>query len=430
LTVKPELSSRLYLLGADGILFHQPSWRLYHLNTTASFIWCCIEEGLAPPAIADAVALRFDIALEQAKHDLSQCLAAWEAEGLLAPTRLGAAELVEQDNAFAETTITPVSPPSSSGSERPTAFACDASCASGYAPEQTSRGPADASLPGDHRGHTYRIGSTILQIRYGSRSAESLVHPIFDHLADAQSSTKPPPKCTLTVREKMGGFVLFRGRTELSGTVSRAELVPLVQREAILATYASTDCLAGFHAGAVAAECGCILLPGAPGSGKSTLMAALMAAGLTYLGDELALVTKGTHLVQPVPVSLGLKRGSWAVLAPTYPALETLETFRQADGTEVRYLPPPNPSPPRHPAYPVRHLVFPKFAPNAKTTLTPLGPAESLYRLAEAGYTVRGRLEQHIVEELIGWVGALDCYALVLNDLKRAVSLLRDLLQG
>jgi hypothetical protein len=69
------------------------------------------------------------------------------------------------------------------------------------------------------------------------------------------------------------------------------------------------------------------------------------------------------------------------------------------------------------------------FAPNAKTTLTRLGAAESLYRLAEAGYAVPGRLEQHVVEELIGWISALACYALVLNDLERAVSLLRDLLQ-
>jgi len=46
--------------------------------------------------------------------------------------------------------------------------------------------------------------------------------------------------------------------------------------------------LAFFHAGAVSWRGGAILLPGRSMSGKSTLVAALLAAGARYLSDELA----------------------------------------------------------------------------------------------------------------------------------------------
>jgi hypothetical protein len=65
--------------------------------------------------------------------------------------------------------------------------------------------------------------------------------------------------------------------------------------------------LAFFHAGAVSWRGGAILLPGRSMSGKSTLVAALLAAGARYLSDEFAPVD-ATGRVHPWARPLALRR--------------------------------------------------------------------------------------------------------------------------
>jgi hypothetical protein len=60
------------------------------------------------------------------------------------------------------------------------------------------------------------------------------------------------------------------------------------------------------HAGAVAGPHGAVVLPGAPGAGKSTMTAALVRAGCGYLSDELAALDLEGRLVHPFPRPLAL----------------------------------------------------------------------------------------------------------------------------
>jgi hypothetical protein len=59
------------------------------------------------------------------------------------------------------------------------------------------------------------------------------------------------------------------------------------------------------HAGAVAIEGSAVLFPGASFSGKSTLVAALVRAGATYMSDEFAVLdAAGRAIAYPRPISI------------------------------------------------------------------------------------------------------------------------------
>ena len=63
-------------------------------------------------------------------------------------------------------------------------------------------------------------------------------------------------------------------------------------------------------------------LPGARGSGKGTLAAALVAAGAEFVTDDYAPLEQASWLVWPVPYAPGIKRGSWRALERYYPDLQ------------------------------------------------------------------------------------------------------------
>lgn len=419
------------LLGSEGILLRHETQRLYYLNTTAAFVWCCLEEGLDPSAIAPAVAEQFGISISVARRDVFAALSLWQSEGLIGTARLDAAEGSTPDP---DENGAPLEGSSSQSALLATDVAGNGERVphplSGQCEDRRPPG-ANSALPGTlHHEHCYGVGDAVLRVRYWSEKSEAIVHSVLMHLEVAATLTKRRELVTLDITEDASGFSLSRDGARVRDAMRRQELAPAVHREALLAAYASTDCLAGIHAGAVRNEYGCLLLPGAPGSGKSTLTAALVAEGFTYLSDDLALIVRDTHVIRPAPVSIGLKRGSWAVLAHAFPGVEALSTYCQEDGTEVRYLAPPKTQLPSDSGSPAALVVFPTYEPQGPTELTRISAAKALYRLAEAGYAIRGQLEPRVVEDLIAWITPLECYELRLSVLSEAISKLKGLLAG
>src|SRR5205807_580535 len=110
------------------------------------------------------------------------------------------------------------------------------------------------------------------------------------------------------------------------------------------------------HAGVVSTGSGCVLLPAAPGSGKSSLTAALTHRGYGYFSDEIALISRDTFLVPPVPLAICVKESGWALIGRYYPELFNAWPHHRYDGKDVRYLPPPKRAGDL-PPMPVRHII-------------------------------------------------------------------------
>ena len=141
------------------------------------------------------------------------------------------------------------------------------------------------------------------------------------------------------------------------------------------------------HAAVVEKEGAAVILPAPPGSGKSTLCAALVARGWRLLSDELTLVRPGDGRIDPLPRPVSLKNGSIDVIRAWAPAAElsppVLDTLK---GT-VAHMRVPGASVARagEPATPA-WIVFPKWRAGAAAELVPVAQARAHLRLAENAF--------------------------------------------
>jgi len=141
------------------------------------------------------------------------------------------------------------------------------------------------------------------------------------------------------------------------------------------------------HAAVVEKEGAAVILPAPPGSGKSTLCAALVARGWRLLSDELTLVRLDDGRIDPVPRPVSLKNGSidviraWAPHAhlspPVTDTLKGTVAHMRAPGDSVARA--------REPATPA-WIVFPQWRAGAPAEMVPVPQARAHLRLAENAF--------------------------------------------
>jgi hypothetical protein len=204
----------------------------------------------------------------------------------------------------------------------------------------------------------------------------------------------------------------------------------MLHGHSLIIAYELSHCLFGLHAAAVFYQGKCVLMPALSGSGKSTLTAALVGSGAFLFADDIVLLTPAPVRMRPVPVVIGLKSGSWNVLAPYHPEIASLPIHLRADDKHVRYLAPsvdtmvPMASQP----FPVDFIVIPKFVNDSNAAgLIKISPADGLCRLTEAGYDIRGEMTATCIKELIDWITHIPCYEMHFNQLDNAVSAIQKL---
>jgi hypothetical protein len=182
-----------------------------------------------------------------------------------------------------------------------------------------------------------------------------------------------------------------------------------------------------FHAAAAAKDDRVVILPAPTGSGKTTLVAELVRAGMDYLSDEVVAIDPESGLVHPVPKSLTLKAGSW----PLFPALsnpssrdgtDDLGTPRHIDPRQLREDSISGPAMPSL-------VVFPRYAPGAPTRLRGLTPDESLVSLAENSFNLapHGKRGLRVLCQI---VETAPCLELVMGELGAACELIAGLLEN
>ncbi|MBV8603304.1 MAG: HprK-related kinase A [Pelomonas sp.] len=182
------------------------------------------------------------------------------------------------------------------------------------------------------------------------------------------------------------------------------------------------------HAACVARAGRAMILPAPPGSGKSTLTAALVHRGWRLLSDELTLVDYDAAHLNGTTRPVNLKNDSIGVIARFAPeAVLSRPMHDTSKGTVALMAPPPaSVRAAAEPAVPA-WIVLPRWRAGASARLTPLEPGAAFMQLAEnamnyhllgaTGFEALGRLVdrceawQFEYGELDEAIAALDAFA-------------------
>ena len=175
------------------------------------------------------------------------------------------------------------------------------------------------------------------------------------------------------------------------------------------------------HAAVLARGENAVILPGAPGAGKSTLTAALSLRGWRLLSDELTLIDPQTGLIHGLARPISLKNQSIAVMHAFAPEAVIGPIAHDTAKGSVAHLKPTNFSVtqvavPAKPAW----VVFPRWKKDASIQFNPLSKSLAFMGLAEQGfnYSVHGEAGFNILTKTID---ACDCYDLTYSQLDEAI---------
>jgi len=470
-----EEGLRFFLLEDAGILFSEGQQELYALNTPAAYVWCCLEEGLTPDQISAAFSKSFDVPLEQAAQATGDLLSRWQASGYIRGVPDTAHSEIDWTTALARLMASPSlreefeNSPAAVTKElrvascdrkavallRPAALDFEAlqlqkskssklienffkssqfvlwSSTAGKSRQSVLQAALDArGRRGGrmNRARYYRLLTTTFAIRFSSAAEEARVHPALAHL----EAELAPSDAVLEVINAAGGHVLLDGIAPFGFCRDLARVTPRLKTLLLQKAVQRHSFLLQIHAGVVSNGQKCLLLPASPGGGKTTLTAALTAAGFQYFSDEVALLEEPDLEVRAVPISLAVKSGALEVLAPLFPQLHRSTNHVREDFETVAYLNPPAASfrYDLNRTHPAGWIVFPQYSARAITELRPIGKAEALARLMGEILVVAKPLDKRIVRSLVQWIRQVECYELPNSSLSQAVQLIGRLLKS
>jgi len=141
------------------------------------------------------------------------------------------------------------------------------------------------------------------------------------------------------------------------------------------------------HAAAMSLHGQGIILAGAPGQGKSTLAAGLLARGWSYLSDEFALIQPDTRMLEPYPKALCIKAGSFDPVIELGLPLDLSRVLHKGSKGPVSLLDPlaVRPDAVSKPC-PVRMIVFPQYRPDAAPAVEEISRAQAVFELVQASF--------------------------------------------
>lgn len=181
------------------------------------------------------------------------------------------------------------------------------------------------------------------------------------------------------------------------------------------------------HAGVVERGGRAMLLPASPGSGKSTLCAALAHAGWRLLSDEFAIVDPKTSEIVPIPRPIALKGPSIGIIGARVRDGRFGAALTDLEQRVASHLAPPAT------AVAMQHvrglaawIIVPKWKAGAAFTLEPVERARMTAHLADSSFNYN-MVGPAGFDRLVDLVDASTCGALTYSDLDDAVARLDDL---
>jgi len=177
------------------------------------------------------------------------------------------------------------------------------------------------------------------------------------------------------------------------------------------------------HAAVVERDGMAAILPAPPGSGKSTLCAALVHRGWRLLSDELALLRPHDGLLVPVPRPVSLKNRSIDVVRGYVAgAVLSRPVSNTTKGTVAHLKAPPDSVARAHEAARPAWIVFPKYEAGAATSLIPIPPARAFFRVADNAFNY-SEMGARGFATLAGTIERCASYDFRYSDLDEAMAL-------
>lgn len=195
-------------------------------------------------------------------------------------------------------------------------------------------------------------------------------------------------------------------------------------------------CLAGqahhylmLHAAVLERQGRCIILPGEPGAGKSTLTAALMLTGWRLLSDELTMVDRDDGLIVALARPVSLKNQSIDLIRRFAPDAQFGETAHDTHKGTVAHLRPSAQSVARvQEKGRAAHIVFPRWRAEGDTRLSARPKGGSFEHVANHAfnYSLLGRLGFEMNADLID---RCDCWDFEYTRLDEALRVFEELVR-
>ena len=176
------------------------------------------------------------------------------------------------------------------------------------------------------------------------------------------------------------------------------------------------------HAAVVAKHDRCVLIPGRPGAGKSTLCAALVASGWRLLSDEMALIGLADRLIWPVPRPISLKNASIDIIRARSPQVFLGPSFTDTHkGTVAHMRAPAESVAASHVPAKAAWVVYPGYAAGAALAVNGVSPCHSILRLADDSFNLPV-LGGEGFQALAEVASACESFELRYSDLDQAIA--------
>jgi HprK-related kinase A len=169
-----------------------------------------------------------------------------------------------------------------------------------------------------------------------------------------------------------------------------------------------------------------LLLPAAPGFGKTTLCTALVHNGWRLLSDEFGLIRPGSNALTPVPRPMALKNQSISVIRSFCPeAVIGPPIANTRKGTIAHVKPPAASVSEQHIGAEPRLIIFPRWMSDSGFSLERLPRADGFMMLAmnAFNYELLGESAFRTVTKIID---QSDCYRLEYSDLGEAIERINE----